>query len=471
MKAKWLFSFLFLLALARGWWVASSQISPQEAYYWMCAGRLATGFFDGPAGTALLVRAFGEGFEFARMFWPVMGFLTGWAGWMFLRRVYDEGAAGWAVVLLNVLPVFNRASVEVGPLMPSLGLAMTGLVLARVAWDGRRAAWLGAGLALALALMFRYEVALLVLGLVVAVGVSRRHRSDAPWLAGVVVLAAAALWPPLAWNASLEWIPILRGTWRSAIGFDPGRMAASFQELVTAFSIPVACLIAAGLVVLMRSARLHARAGFIAALCLPAWLWCGAALYTGGDAIPAAWLGFLPLAGFVVAAAWKRSSARIAVLAAILLAAVFSALSFRNDDWKSLASEMAMAARDLPAAEQSGFFIAEDPGLAAILGYHFPHHAGPPPVFVPESPDISSQFGLWPSYADFVEDAAPANEYFTEEKGANPYVGRHAVYVGKDLPQTISAAFTEVVPVKSVLAPDGRQLTIYLCLGYETLPL
>jgi len=451
--------------------VATSQVSPQEAYYWMCAGRLAPGFFDGPAGTALLVRAFGDAFEFARLFWPVMGFLAGWAGWMFLRRVYDEGVAGWAVLLLNFLPVFNRASVQVGPLMPALVLTLTGLVLVKVGWDGRRAAWLGAGAIFAAALLFRHEVVLILLGIVVAVGSSHRHRRDFVWVAVVLLFGAAALWPSLAWNASLEWIPILRGTWRSALEFDTARMAASLQAFVIAFSIPVVMLVAAGLVILIRSARFHARAGFVAALCLPSWLWCAALLYTGGDAVTPAWLGFLPLVGFVTAGAWKRPATRGVVQVVIVLAAVFSVLALKKEDWKSLSGEMALAARELPATEQSGFFIAGDPELAAILGYHLPHHSGPPSVFVPESPDVSSQFGIWPSYADFVEGGGPANEYFTEQKGVNPYVGRHAVYVGPDLPQTISAAFTQVVPVKTIVAPDGRQLGIYLCLGYETLPL
>ncbi len=471
MKAKWLFPFLLLLTLARGWWVATSQVSPQEAYYWMCAGRMAPGFFDGPAGTALLVHAFGDGLEFARLFWPVMGFLAGWAGWMFLRRVYDEDVAGWAVLLLNFLPVFNRASTQVGPLMPALALTLTGLVLVKVAWDGRRPAWLGAGVMFATALLFRYEVVLILLGVVAAVGASRRHRRDFVWVAVVLLLGAAALWPSMAWNASLEWIPILRGTWRSALEFNVDRMAGSFGAFVIAFSIPVAMLLAAGLVILIRSARFHARAGFVAVLCLPAWLWCAVLLYTGGDAITPAWLGFLPLAGFVMAGAWKRPATRVAVQVVIVLAAVFSVFGLKKEDWKSFSGEMALAARELPAADQSGFFIAEDPELAAILGYHLPHHPGPPPVFVPESPAVSSQFGIWPSYADFVEGGGPANEYFTEQKGVNPYIGRHAVYVGHELPQTISAAFTEVVPVKTIVAPDGRALGIYLCLGYETLPL
>ena len=138
--------------------------------------------------------------------------------------------------------------------------------------------------------------------------------------------------------------------------------------------------------------------------------------------------------------------------------------------WKPLAEELHAAARDLPAAEQSGFFIAEDADLASVLGYYIRGGGPYPPVFVPESPDISSQFGIWPSYADFVASDHVADEYFTEQKGVNPFVGRNAVYLGRELPQTVKGAFENVTLMKKIPGPDG-DLSIYICLGYQTLPL
>jgi hypothetical protein len=129
------------------------------------------------------------------------------------------------------------------------------------------------------------------------------------------------------------------------------------------------------------------------------------------------------------------------------------------------------SARDLPAAEGGGFFIAEDQNLAAVLGYYLPGEGTYPPVFVPESPDLSSQFSLWPSYADFVESDRVADEYFQEQKGVNPFIGRNAIFLGYDLPQTIKGAFLDVRPLRKICTPDGRELTIFLCLGYQTLPL
>lgn len=471
MKAKSLFPLLILLGLLRAWWVVTSEISPQDAYYWMCSQRLSGAFFDGPAGTALLLRSFGDDLVAARLFWVVMSLLASWAAWLFLRRVLDERVAGWAVVLLNAVPAFHLASIEVGPGMPALLLSLAGLVLARVAWEGHRLAWLGSGLFFAAAVVFRYEALLIPIGLLGAASVSRRHRSDGPWLAGILLLGAAALWPAMAWNASLEWIPVAGGTFRAAWELDPMRILRGVWRLALEFSPPVLLLVAAGLVLLLRRARLHARAAFLVAVCIPLWVLCGLFLYAGADPRSAAWLGFVPVAGFAMASAIASRGGRAAVALAIALAAAYSLAGMPRPGWGGVAREVLVASRDLPAADQGGFFIADEPGLAAVLGYHMPRSPGAPAVFVPESPALINQFGIWPSYADFIDSQQVTNEYFTEQKGINPYIGRNALYIGTELPQTISAAFSEVVPLRSVAAPDGRSLRIYLCLGYETLPL
>jgi hypothetical protein len=132
-----------------------------------------------------------------------------------------------------------------------------------------------------------------------------------------------------------------------------------------------------------------------------------------------------------------------------------------------------MATREMPASEGGGFLIAETTDQAAVLSVFF-QTAGSgkyPPVFVPESPALTSQFGLWPSYADFIESDIVVDEFFTEQKGYNLFAGRNALYLGTDLPQTIGGAFGIVEPLRKIRLPDGGELTIYLCLDYQTLPL
>jgi len=475
MRTKWVFAVLLAATACRTGWVWMHEAAPVEAYFWMCSQRLAPGFFDGPPGTAFLVRAFGDSFEAARLFWPVLAFLCSWAAWIFVRRVYDGATAWRAVILMNALPVFNSAAVHVGPLLPALISVLTALVFARLAWEGRRWAWLFSGVFFGVGLLFRYEVALVPAGLCVSAILSRRHRSDLAGLAAVVIPCALALWPSLAWNASLEWIPIAGGTWKSAWEFRPVMFLEGAAVFFNAFSILVVVVFFVGIVPLVRSARIHAKALFLLAASVPAWVWSIYLLLHGDDAVTPAILAFLPLFAFLIASFSGRTAWRSGWVILIVLALATGGLSLigpHGPGWNSIAEEFHAAARDLPASEQSGFFIAEDPDLAAVLGYHIGGGSGAcPPVFIPESPDLSSQFGLWPSYADFVESDKVADEYFTEQKGENPYVGRNAVYIGRELPQTVKGAFAEVVPFKIISGPLGKDLLIYLCIGYETLPL
>lgn len=476
MKAKIIFPLLVLVTFLRIWWVLTHEAAPAEAYYWMCSHHLAGAYFDGPAGTALLVRAFGDSFDLARLFWPVLGFFCSWAAWLFARRIFDEALAGWCVIFLNALPVFNTASGNVGPLMPALVSILTGLVFARMAWDGRRWAWPVAGLFFALALAFRYEAILVPSGLLVAAlaGSRRRTKADLAGLAAVAAFCALALWPALRWNASLEWIPIAGGTWKTAWEIRWTPLVGSLAGFVGAFSVPVTASIIFGVWYLIKDARLHGRALFILAACGAVWAWTLYLLLRGGDAVTAGFLGIVPLAAFVIFAIRNNrvlSALGGLVAATALLTSLAALWTGGQGSWKSVAGEVRAAGRDLPAAEAEGFFIAEDAGLASVLGFYLKGGGDYPPVFVPESPDISNQFGLWPSYADFVESDRVADEYFTEQKGVNPFVGRNAIYVGSDLPQTIKGAFQEVQPLRKIPSPDGRDLTIYVCLGYQTLPL
>ncbi|MEI6034232.1 MAG: glycosyltransferase family 39 protein [Verrucomicrobiae bacterium] len=472
MKTKILFLALFVATLIRCGWVWSHEVAPSEAYFWMCSQRLAPGFFDGPAGTALLVRAFGDTFGFARLFWPMLALFCSWSAWIFIRRIYEETAAVWGVLLLNALPVFNRAAVEVGPLMPALVSVLTGLIFARLAWAGRRWAWAGAGAFFSIGLLFCYEVALVPAGLLAAALAARRHRSDIPGLAAMAVLCGLALWPPMAWNASLDWIPIAGGTWRSAWNFRLDPFLSSLSELFRAFSVPAALMVFSGMLFLAVSARLHARAGFLLAASGLAWAWCAYLLFHGESAISAGWIGFVPPVAFLASSArkWKRGPIAWAAVAVLALGTGWFS-GPPDPSWKAVADELQTAARGLPDSGKGAFFIAEDPALAAVLGYQIPSGGRYPAVFVPESPDISNQFGIWPSYADFVESPSVPDEYFTEQKGENPFIGRNAVYIGNELPQAIKGAFANVTPAKALPGSRGKSLTIYLCTGYQTLPL
>jgi hypothetical protein len=129
------------------------------------------------------------------------------------------------------------------------------------------------------------------------------------------------------------------------------------------------------------------------------------------------------------------------------------------------------------------FLIARDAALASALALHLPDTSfvapGHPPVYVVESPHADSQYALWPRYDQFVDAPKPAAEEapdpFTEQDGANPFIGRSALYITPQapdaLPQAVTAAFASHRLLAEITTPSGEVLRVYLCSEYETLPL
>jgi hypothetical protein len=485
MRTAWVWIFLAVVAAGRIGWQLAHGVGPGEAYYWMCAGRLAPAFFDGPAGTAFLLRSLGlvagGALELARLIWPVMGLVAGWMAWLLARSVYDAKVGWWVLVLLNVSPVFNLHSVEVGPWMPALVLVLAGMMAAQSALEGRGWDWVPAGVLFGLATLFRYEAVLVGLGFAVVLvvrGAGARSVAQGGWGLYLVACQAAALWAPMAWNAGLKWIPVAGGTvktlWKPMPG-GWGREAAAYLE---AWTLPLGVVLAAGGVWMVVRAVRKRKVEFPLAACWLAGGWSAYRLFVGRDLSDGVWFAAVPLLVFVVGAArhWKWRHAGWGVVALVAVWGSVDGLrreGTKRGVWAEVAEQMHLATREMPASEGGGFLIAEDAGKAAMLAFFFEATGveGYPPVFTPDSPALTSQFGLWPSYGDFIESEERIDEFFTEQRGYNPFLGRNALYLGGELPQTIEGAFAEVRAMRTVRLPDGTRLVIWLCLDYKTLPL
>jgi hypothetical protein len=362
--------------------------------------------------------------------------------------------------------------------MPALVFVLGGLVCAKLAWRGRPIAWAFAGIFLGGAAFFRYEAVLVAAGVAGATLLLKRHRSrDDVWGAVWVLLAmVVALWWPMVWNAGLDWIPVAGGTLRTA--WEIRWAEFPFALAAGGVSVSAALVLIVGAVWLFHDARSHEYSRFLASACvLPLSWWFYLAL-RGQPAGTAALLGSVPVLVFFASLVAKRKVPAGVVLAACMVLGGFSMLAIVASAGEravaaQVADQLRAAVRDLPAGEGDGFLIAEDPDMAALLGLKLKpwEKSGYPPVFVPEAPDLPNQFGLWPSYADFLDSPVTADEYFTEQRGVNPFIGRHAIYFGGDLPQTIAGAFESVTPLRRIRTPDGRMQTIYLCQNYQTLPL
>src|SRR6266852_4459400 len=91
--------------------LATTDLSFDEAHYWMWSERLAPAYFSKGPGTASVMRAstaiFGADEFGVRFFSPILAAGTSLLLFYFARRLFSADAAIWAVLALNVTPIFN----------------------------------------------------------------------------------------------------------------------------------------------------------------------------------------------------------------------------------------------------------------------------------------------------------------------------------------------------------------------------
>src|SRR3954465_10610854 len=106
-RAVWLF--VLALTAVRFTMLGTSDLSFDEAHYWMWSERPAPAYFSKGPGIAFAIRAstalFGAT-EFGVRFWsPILGAATALLIFYFPRRLLSEEAAVWAMLALNVTPI------------------------------------------------------------------------------------------------------------------------------------------------------------------------------------------------------------------------------------------------------------------------------------------------------------------------------------------------------------------------------
>jgi hypothetical protein len=349
--------------------------------------------------------------------------------------------------------------------------------------------WALSGIALGGACLYSYAAVFVIPLVIIFVLSSARHRRgrDFGGLVIWIVLPAAFLFPALIWNARQEWIPMMPGTLRSLWHFDSGGFLASLVSLLYFISPLVAVTLLGTWAMLAGGAHSHIRARFLFLAAMPFVLLSFYMLYHGGDAafffllaVPLLLVRARDFLDLIPAGRWAGGTAIALALGFSLHAAAAS-----MDDGRAWDAAAAHArnvfTEELKKGNESLFLVAENPALASVLGYYLKDSlippSGHPVVYVGESQDISSQYALWPTYADFVDSTRVADEYYTEQKGENPFIGRSALYITEEkadeVPQTIKAAFESVTLLEEypLRGAHRNPLYIYLCKNYQTLPL
>ncbi|MFL5251955.1 MAG: glycosyltransferase family 39 protein [Rhodopila sp.] len=183
----------------------------------IAAGRvLSLGYFDHPPASWWLswgaAHLFGsEAPVVVRLPFILLFALSQWLTYRITCLVADRRAAFWAVVALNLSPVFGVTTgtwvLPDGPL--DVALLGAALCLLHALADERAALrwWGGAGLCAGLALFSKYTAVLTMGGAFLYLVFSHRHRvclaRPGPYVA--VALAALTFAPVLVWNATHAW--------------------------------------------------------------------------------------------------------------------------------------------------------------------------------------------------------------------------------------------------------------------------
>lgn len=510
---------LGLLTIIRLFFAGLGHFSETESYLLLCSHHLDWGFVEGPAGVPALIHLSGllkNSTFIIRSLSPLLLLGSSWILWRWVSELCNQKIAFWVVLIFNLLPLANAAGVVMDGTMVS---SFCWLIALWVGWrlitnkiqKNTISSWLIFGLILALGTQLTYQVGWL-LPIVVLGSLKCFHHQyeNSPalfsWqkLLGVVgassILALAWL-PVFWWNQQHDWLQFQNFTWDSFWVWPPLE-TRYFQQLSTGWCLLVLTpLVIAGLCCFFGIWDIENP--FFLMTVVP-FFFCLNEL--GHQRVPFALLlvltvFFLPIAATFFLQTEKRK------MGGLFLTSIFGVLSFLLLLGKIPSSSIQESAWNFPSArgvigtetvaEQltklratyantSGrppFLVAETPGLAAILGailpVDYPERPGAPSVFIPESPALTSQFQLWPNYADATTENTNPDPLYTEEKAISPFLGGDAFYITteklEEIPQTITGAFASVVPLSFTftLFKNGKResLNLYLCQNYQMLSL
>ncbi len=251
-RAVWLFILaLTVIRLSMLW---TSDLEFDEAHYWMWSQRLAPAYFSKGPGVAFAIRAstaiFGSNEFGVRFFSPILAAGTSLILFYFARRLFTSTAGMWAVIALNVTPIFNIGSflITIDPLSIFFWLAaMFTFWLAleqspRFSWF-----WPITGLLIGLGFLCKYTNALELVSVILVLVLAPRLRQEfiRPGFYLLVGIFALCTVPPIVWNAQHAWITLAhlrsRGGIETGFGIHPVELLKFLGEHFLAYS-PLLCL-------------------------------------------------------------------------------------------------------------------------------------------------------------------------------------------------------------------------------------
>src|SRR5256714_1878796 len=517
---------LFVAALAgiRLSLLAATDLSFDEAHYWMWSERLATAYFSKGPGIAFAIRespvVFGAN-EFGVVFFcPLRAAETFLFFFYSARRLFNATAAMWAVIALNVTPIFN-----IGAFLMTIDALSVFFWLAAMFtfWLAVEKSphfswyWPLTGLLIGIGFLSKYTNALELVSILLVLAFAPRLRQEfkLPGLYSLLVLFALCTVPPIVWNAQHAWITLVhlrsRGSLEHGFGFHPVEVLSFLGQHFLAYSPFLFLALAWGVIASWRRVNQQFKVLFLMWFGLPVFLFY--LLLSVNKAAAPNWdgLAFLSFGLLAIYFWWERLEAsvmlRLGAAVAILVGLIMSVIALDTDvlrmagfqmersdpsdrmrGWKSATSALEKIRNDLETKlGEKLFLIADARDRASEISFYLRDKRvegpGHPPAYIPESQDMVNQFSFWPRYDEFVElkpgMPRPEGETYTEENGINPFVGRDALFIRagekEHVPHNIQASFQSTEPVGTIeVSRYGKVIRtwqVFLCRNYRTLPL
>jgi 4-amino-4-deoxy-L-arabinose transferase-like glycosyltransferase len=521
-RAVWLF--IAALTIIRLSMVATTDLEFDEAHYWMWSERLAPAYFSKGPGIAFAIRAstavFGANEFGVRFFSPLLAAGTSLLLFYFARRLFNATAGLWAVIALNVTPIFNIGSVlmTIDALSIFFWLAaMFAFWLAvekspRFSWY-----WPFTGLSVGLGFLSKYTNAFEIVSIMLVLVLAPRLRQEfkRPGLYLLLGIFALCTVPPIVWNAQRAWVTLAhlrsRGSLEHGFGLRPVEALSFLGAHFLTYSPFLFLALAWAVIGSWRRVNQQFKVLFLMWFGLPVFLFYlllsfNKAAAPNWDAL--AFLGFGLLAIYfwrdrLQTSALLRLGATVAVLVGLIMSAIAlntdllrtAGLKFQRRDpsdrmrgWKSATGALEKMRNDLETKlGEKLFLIADARDRASEISFYLRDKRvegpGHPPAYIPESQDMVNQFSFWPRYDEFVElkpgTKRPEGEVYTEESGVNLFMGRDAIFIrdGKkqNAPHNIRAAFQSTEPIGTIeVSRYGKVIRtwqVFLCRNYRTLPL
>jgi len=500
----WLFLALLALTAARFQSPGRIELTPDESYHTLWCLHPDWCYYDAGPVIAMIIRAGTELLglnEFGiRFFSPIIALGSSLILFLLTRKLYGETVAVWTVAVMNILPVFQSGSLMMNPGGLSVCLlasAMLTFWLALERGPGFSIYWPVTGLLTGAGFLTEYTGALALLSMALLLASTGKYRREfaRPGFWVMLVFFIPFTIPVVRWNAQHEWITLLLWRGRFAMADIHVRgMLNWFSECALSLSP----LVFAGMLIAgwwgVKKARHQFKPRFLLFFSLPL-LALG---IFGSSSKPATMNSMMPaFAGLVIlsAALWHEAAKADKKRAIFAVLAVVTGIGFtiydtgsaclRGDGlhpWKSAAIAIGETRKQLE--QKTGkpvFLIGNNDRVASIVSFYLPEKRvegpGHPPVYIPESQMIESQFSYWPRYDEFfavAKDAPHPDAYYTLEEGVNPFMGRTALFVSDEvsaeLPTAILNSFERIepVPLNSDTLPVIR---VFVCYNYRSLSL